>query len=254
MIDLEERPFLKKCRELYQGLLDFFFPPLCLSCDERLLPDEEYYCGVCYGDFEYVPRPICSICGAPLGNRVIEKVVCPDCPPRPIHFDRARAPLLYTGPVVPGVIAMKFNHRLEMAEYFARILFYYLKTEMKEEVFDGIVPVPLHPRRYLKRGYNQSEEMGMMLSQRMGIPLWPELMHRIRNTPPQTRLEHSQRKKNVTGAFEVVYPDPIKERHILLLDDVYTTGSTLNACASVLKAVGARKVTALTLCRAIKVP
>jgi ComF family protein len=254
MIDLEERPFLRKGWELYQDLLDFFFPPLCISCDERLLPDEEYYCGTCYRDFEYVPQPLCVVCGAPLGNRVIERDVCPDCPPKPIYFDRARAPLLYDGPVVPGVIAMKFNHRLEMAEYFGRILFYYLKTELKEEAFDCIVPVPLHPRRYLQRGYNQAEEMGTMLSGNMGIPLLPELMQRIRNTPPQTRLEHSQRRKNVMDAFEVVYPDPIRDKDILLLDDVYTTGSTLNACAGALKAAGARKVTALTLCRAIKAP
>ncbi|MBN1903127.1 ComF family protein [Candidatus Sumerlaeota bacterium] len=254
MIELEEHPILKKGWELYQDLLDFFFPPLCLSCDERLLPDEEYYCGICYGDFEYMPRPVCAVCGAPLGSRVIEKDTCPDCPPKPIYFDLARAPLLYDGPVVPGVIALKFNHRLEMAEYFSRILFYYIKTEMKDEAFDAIVPVPLHFKRYLKRGYNQAEEMGRFLSKNLGMPLLPEVMKRIRNTPPQTRLEHSRRKKNVAGAFEVFYPDPIKDRHIILLDDVYTTGSTLNAAASALKSAGASKVTALALCRAIKAP
>jgi ComF family protein len=254
MIDLEERPILRKGWELYQDLLDFFFPPLCLICEERLLPDEEYYCGTCYKDFEYVPRPLCAVCGAPLGNRVIEKEYCPDCPPKPIHFDTARAPLLYDGPVVPGIIAMKFNRRLEMAEYFGRILFYYLKTEMKDENFDCIIPVPLHPRRYLERGYNQSEEMGMFLSRKTGIPLFPELLRRIRNTPPQTSVEHSGRRKNVTGAFNVVYPDPVKGHRVLLLDDVYTTGSTLNAAAGALKDAGAAKVTALTLCRAIKAP
>jgi ComF family protein len=154
--------------------------------------------------------------------------------------------------VVDGVIALKFHHRLELAEFFARILIYYIKMDMKENGFEGIVPVPLHFRRYHTRGYNQTEEIGKVLSRSLDLPLWPEVLRRKRHTRPQTRLAHSERMKNVNDAFAPAFVEHIQDKHVLLLDDVYTTGSTLNVCARVLKEAGAREVTALTLCRALK--
>jgi ComF family protein len=168
-----------------------------------------------------------------------------------VYFDRARAPLLYNGPIVEAVIALKFRQRIELAEFFARILLYHVKMEMNKEKFDCIVPVPLHYRRFYSRGFNQSEEIGRFLAGWMSVPLWTETLRRARPTKPQTRLAHADRLKNVRDAFVIFHADPVKERHVLLLDDVFTTGSTVNACAMALKEAGVRRVTALTLCRAI---
>jgi len=251
MIPLEEHSFIRSCSELYRGFLNFFFPPLCLSCDERLLEGEEIFCSRCHSALESVPLPLCPLCGAPVGKRLIEKNRCPDCPQKPVYFDRARAPLLYNGPIVQAVIALKFMHRIELADFFARLLLYYMKMEMEREKVDGIVPVPLHYRRFYSRGFNQSEEIGRILAGWMRVPLWTEVLRRARATKPQTRLAHADRLKNVQDAFVIFHSDPVKEKHVLLLDDVYTTGSTLNACARALKEAGVSKVTALTLCRAI---
>ena len=251
MIPSEEQYFSRKCSELYQGLLEFFFPRLCLSCDERLLEGEEIFCSRCHNALIPVPLPQCPLCGAPLGNRVIEDDRCPDCPPKQVYFDRARAPLLYHGPIVEAVIALKFRQRIELAEFLARILLYHVKMEMNKEKFDCIVPVPLHYRRFYSRGFNQSEEIGRFLAGWMSAPLWAEVLRRSRPTKPQTRLAYADRLKNVRDAFEIFHAEPVKDRHVLLLDDVYTTGNTLNACAKVLKEAGARKVTALAVCRAI---
>jgi len=254
MLYLEEHPVLKRMWNLYQEFLEFFFPPFCLSCEERLSRGDEFFCSVCYRAFEPIPLPLCDVCGAPLGNRVIEKRYCPQCPTRPVYFDQARAPLLYHGPVVQGILALKFRYQIELAEFFARILVYYLNMELKTGVFDAIIPVPLHFRRYVHRGYNQAGQIGKELSRYTGVPLWENLVRRTRHTSPQTRLEHSRRFQNVEGAFELVYPEPIKGKHILLLDDVYTTGSTLNACAKALREGGIGKITALAVCRAIAPP
>ncbi len=251
MIPVEEHFFAKNFRELYRGFLDFFFPPLCLACDEKLPEGEEIFCPRCHSALESVPLPLCPLCGAPLGTRALAGDRCPDCPQNPVYFDQARASLLYKGPIVEAVVALKFRLRIELADFFARILLYYVKMEMKGEKIDGIVPVPLHYRRFYSRGFNQAEEIGRSLASGINAPLWPEVLRRARSTRPQTRLSHAERLKNVRDAFEIFHAEPVKDAHVLLLDDVYTTGSTLNACAHVLKQAGARRVTALAVCRAI---
>ena len=248
---LDQHPLAGRLWEWYRDILDFFFPPQCVSCHERLLEGDEYFCSGCHGAFEPVPLPHCPLCGAPTGNKVLMKNRCPACPEGEVFYTRARAPLLYQGPVVDGIVALKFHRRLELTELFARVLLYYLKRDQADLSFDGIVPVPLHYRRFHQRGYNQSEEIGRVLSRHLGITLWAEVLRRTRYTRPQTRLAHRERRGNVQDAFEVVYAEPVRDRRVLLLDDVYTTGSTMNACARVLKEAGAREVTALTVCRAI---
>jgi len=244
-------PFIAKVRDIYEGFLSFFFPPLCLSCDERLLVGDEVFCDTCRSCFEFISHPYCELCGAPVTGKLHEEGCCSNCPAPPVHFTRARAALLYQGAVAEGVIAFKFMRRVEVGELLARILFVFLKNEMGDVTFDGIVPVPLHFWRFHKRGYNQAEVMGKVLSDLMNIPLLPEALRRRRATKPQSRLAHSERMANVGDAFEIAFAQPIRGAHVLLLDDVYTTGSTLNACAKVLKDAGAREVTALTACRAI---
>ena len=247
-----EHPILSRLWDLYKDLLAFFFPPICVSCGEKLSRDDEHFCSACRSTFTSVPRPQCPTCGAPLGNKVIEGKRCPNCPQDTIYFDRARAPLLYEGAIADGIIALKFHSRPELAELFGRILFFFLRTRLKDLRIDGIVPVPLHPRRFYTRGFNQAEEIANTLSKLSGLPIWGEVLRRTRHTRPQTRLPHSLRGQNVMGAFVVTFAEPIRQRHVILLDDVYTTGSTLNACAGALKRAGAREITALTVCRAVK--
>lgn len=247
-----ESSIMSPIRRIYEDALAFFFPPVCLSCGERLIAEESVYCETCRGGFDYIAKPFCDLCGAPIQGAPDEENRCRNCPVSPVHFTRARAALLYQGAIAEGVIAFKFKRRLEMAEFFARILFVFIEKEMKGAKFDAIVPVPLHFLRFFHRGYNQAEEIGRILAKMLGIPLWTEALRRRRATKPQTRLAHAKRHANVRDAFGIIHADPVSGARILLLDDVYTTGNTLNACSKVLKEEGAREITALTVCRAIR--
>ena len=119
----------------------------------------------------------------------------------------------------------------------------------REQRFDVIVPMPLHWRKRLQRGFNQAELLGRQVSNRTGIPLVNALKRRKR-TDPQAGLTRAQRRTNVAGAFEVRRPADVQGRHVLLIDDVLTTGATASACSAVLKRAGASRVTVLTLARA----
>jgi len=252
MLRAQKSAYENPIRRIYEDALAFFFPPMCASCKERLAPDEDIFCGSCRSGFEYISKRFCDLCGAPIHGAPNEEKRCRNCPALPVHFTRARAALLYQGAVADGIIAFKFNRRLEMAEFFARTLFMFIETEMKGARFDVLIPVPLHFLRFFHRGYNQAEEIGRILAKMLGIPLWTEVLSRRRATKPQTRLSHAKRHANVRDAFAARFTEPYSRAHILLLDDVYTTGNTLNACSKVLKEAGAWEITAMTVCRAIK--
>ena len=232
-------------------LLSFFFPPVCTGCGEKLRENESFFCSVCHDAFDSIPPPICPLCGAPLGNHVLETRKCPECPSGEVHFDSARSAFLYRGAIAEGVKAFKFRSRIELSELFARILYYQIRKKMSGKKFDVIVPVPLHFRRYMQRGYNQAGEIARIISRETYIDHFPDAIKRVRATKAQSGLHHDDRRENVKDAFSPSPGDRLKNKKVLLIDDVYTTGSTINACAGAIKKGGAESVTALTICRAL---
>ena len=244
----------RACADAWQSLLEFFFPPMCNSCAERLAEGEEHFCSSCFSAFEPLPLRVCHQCGAPLSPRQIEMDTCPDCPPPPVYFNQSRAAYYYKGAIVDGVHALKFSARLELAPWFARQLFERVEKDMASWRPDGVIPVPLHFWRRIQRGYNQSEELARHFCRLANLPLWPDALRRTRSTHPQSRLKGLRRQDNVRGAFGPRRPELYTGKHVLLMDDVHTSGSTLNACAGVLMETGAARVTALTLCRAVAEP
>jgi ComF family protein len=161
-------------------------------------------------------------------------------------FDAAFAYGEYEGPLRKLIHEFKYSGVTPLAGKLGPLLSGALPREQK---FDVIVPMPLHWRKRLERGFNQSELLAKFLSERTGIPVAVGLRRR-KSTAPQAGLTRAQRRTNVAGAFEVDQRDRIDGRHVLLIDDVLTTGATASACAAVLKRAGARRVTVLTLARA----
>ena len=218
--------------------LDLLFPTSCLGCGS----EGSILCPSCLRTLPRLHPPYCQRCGIPYPSRI-----CPSCLSSPPVIDGIRSPLLYQDLAREAIIHLKYHNLKVLAQPLAEILADYLAEGSFE--FDVLVPVPLHPKRLRLRGYNQSALLARNLSQLIGVPLREDILVRVRDTPSQTSLGGSERRRNVAEAFESRVE--LKGWGILLLDDVCTTGATLDACATALKKAGAGSVWGLTLAREV---
>ena len=210
---------------LLRVLENAVMPLRCVFCGTRTERPEQYICTGCDGDLpriESPPPPISS----------------------PLEFDIA--PLAYEFPVDAAIKALKFQRRLFYAPALAELLS--RECDRLPDDIDAVLPVPLHWRRKWFRGFNQADEIGAPVAKHLGIPLIRSV-RRIRSTPFQSGLSARQRSKNLRAAFSV--RERLRFQHVLIVDDVITTGTTTRQIASVLKKAGAKKVSALAVARAL---
>ncbi|HYO13013.1 MAG TPA: ComF family protein [Thermoanaerobaculia bacterium] len=232
-------------RTLLDRLVHALLPAPCLECGEPLPARGTALglCAVCRGRLKRLPEAACEICARPLPLHAPPPgFLCALCRESPPGFDRLLALWSYEPPLDKVVQALKFNRLDYLGSHLAQAL----ADELEDDLagFDGIVPVPLHWRRRLARGYNQAEWIARPLARSLGLPLIPALTRR-RATPPQTRLGRQDRLANLRRAFRARHPERLRGRDLLLVDDVATTGATLDAAATALKKAGAATVTAL---------
>ena len=192
----------------------------------------------------------CPVCHEVYERGAATLSVCPNCLNRNWSLDQARAPYRADGVVRDHILAFKYNQAFY---YLPRLVDwiekgYQLYYAGIEPPFDALVPVPLHPRKQRERGFNQADEIALFLARRIRLPRMA-CLRRIHESPTQTRLTRAQRLKNPQGAFEVKSRFDIKKKRLLLLDDVFTTGATADACARALKKAGAAYVAVLTIAR-----
>lgn len=232
--------------------VDAVLPPLCLVCHAPVA-DPSSLCPACWLMMPFLAAPLCARCGTPLPEDLPGAVpagsICAACHAQPPRFDHARAALAYDDTSRPLVLAYKHADRLDLAPLFARWLIQ-AGPELVAEA-DCVVPVPLHRWRLLRRQYNQSALLAQAVAKATGKRYLATTLIRARATPSQAGLRRGARQRNVAGAFRVDRPDAIAGRAVLLIDDVHTTGATLDACAGVLKRAGARRVDALTIARVV---
>ena len=217
-------------------LADFFYPQRCVGCSRRA---SDVLCRSCFEALPEITPPSCKRCGLPTA---FEAYGCDGCRTVELAFDGARAPLRYEGVGKGAVHALKYGGYRRVVE---RLMAPLMAGCLEGERFDAVVPVPLHRARLAKRGFNQAELMARSVSVGIGAPFL-DTLRAVRETRDQVELTASSRRENVAGAFEP--RGPVTGR-VLLVDDVMTTGATMNECARVLKTSGAREVYALTLCR-----
>lgn len=235
-------------RGVARRLLHLLLPACCLGCAEPLLSSAPLgLCAPCRGKLAPLGPTICAVCARPLG--AFEPPAgyrCGACRERPPAFDRLLARWTYRPPLDAVVQGLKFRR----LDYLGHHLADALAEELGEALagFDGIVPVPLHWRRRLARGYNQAERIASPLAARLGLPLLPAL-RRARRTPPQTSLGKAERLANLRQAFRVPRPGGVCGLRLLLVDDVATTGATLDAAAAALRRAGAAGVIAVVAAR-----
>lgn len=245
------RPVLASLRRMGTSLADALFPPRCLACAETA-GSAGALCQACWGALAFLDESVCKRCGIPIEDPYGLQSDCVACLARPPAFARARSVLRYdTG----RDLILRFKHadRTDYAPAFAAWL-ERAGAPLIEDA-DVIVPVPLHRWRLLRRRFNQAALLANALARRTGLPVLPTALTRTRATPSQGVMVSARaRRRNVLGAFAVsprARPH-LEGRHVLLVDDVMTTGATLEACTRVLRRAGAAEVSALTLARVVK--
>lgn len=234
-------------------MLDLLYPPLCRWCQERLpRHDGRNVCDSCWNRMDFIQDPVCQICGHPLEAWQPENRRCARCPIGEIHFDRAVAVVRYSGVLRESIHWFKYRYKKALRESLGQLMLQGMRERLVAEPYDAILPVPLHWWKQRWREFNQAALLAQPLAHHRQVPLLDQALVRTKYTRPQSNLgAHQARRKNIAGAFSVVQPIAVQGLSILLVDDLYTSGSTVNECARVLKAAGARRVDVLTLARAI---
>lgn len=230
--------------------VNLLFPPRCPSC-HAYVEAEGNFCAACFSKLRLIEEPCCVTCGAPFAFPTEAETRCPTCLVTPPHYDHARAALVYDAVSAPLVSALKFNDQwANLDRYVAMMLRAGSSLTSGAEL---LVPVPLHWRRLLRRKFNQSALLAYGLSKRTDIPCVPDMLTRVRYTKPQMRMKREERLKNVKRVFAVreEKEEILRHKTVLLIDDVVTTGATVNACAQVLKRAGAKEVRVLSLAKTV---
>jgi len=219
-------------------LLDMLFPERCPMCDKILSGKEAHICDTCNAEVKIVKEPYCMKCGKPV---LREEEYCKDCVRHSHTFDRGRTLFVYEGAVKKSIYRFKYAGRKQYAKQYAYFAERELGNFIREVAPDALVPVPLHKKRFRKRGYNQAQLFAGALGRQMGIPVETKLVKRIKNTLPQKELDLSARQNNLKKAFKLCRND-VKLNTIIIIDDIYTTGSTIDALAQLFRDAGAERI------------
>lgn len=219
-------------------LIELLFPRRCPICDRPVDKMGKYICKNCKPKIRYVKSPYCFKCGKPLKDNARE--YCTDCQKAAHLFDRGRAMYEYET-VKEAIYRFKYEGRKEYATFFGRQMAGKFSQEISEWKPDALIPVPLHKDRLKERGYNQSALLARELGNVLNIPVNEEIVCREKPTVPQKELNGKERENNLKNAFKIRQND-VKLKTIIVVDDIYTTGSTMNAIAQCLKEAGVQKV------------
>ena len=239
---------LLPARAVGRRLLDFALPPRCPACG-TITPEPHLFCLSCWQSLAFLGEPCCARCGLPFPFEAASEAECGRCLADPPRFDRLRAAVAY-GPVARRVaLKLKYSGRPGVAETLAALMLRHVHPG--DEAL--LVPVPLHRWRIWKRGYNQSALLASALARRSGVPARLDLLRRKRATPPLRGLGRRERALAVRGAFEIPRDRrvEIEGRRVILVDDVFTSGATADACALTLKRAGAAAVDVLCWARVV---
>lgn len=241
----------RAARAVPRSALDLVFPAACVSCRRELNGDhaEEKdvpLCGECRAQLQLLTGPACRRCGAPLPNQVGG---CVHCRGRRHWFHAAIAAGRYAGRLRELVLRMKRTDRVSLV--MGRLVWQCCEEQLVAVDADAVAAVPMHWRRRWAHGTNSAAVLAEILARKLRRPLWRDSMRRRRNTPPQFSLSPLERRANVRGAFSVRAGYPIEKAHVLLVDDIMTSGATCNEAARMLRKAGARRVTVVVAARAV---
>lgn len=234
----------KKLVGIYKKILELVFPPRCVICEE-VLPPGRMICPTCYENLPFIGAQYCMKCGKPL--RLQTQELCEDCLKRKHYFTKGIAIWTYGASLKKSLYRFKYDNKRYYASYYAQECLNQHQTLLERMDAQAIAPVPLHRSKMRARGYNQAQLLAKELGVRLGKPVLPNLIRRTRKTTPQKNLNDKERNKNVKNAFKIEQ-NSVKLKRILLVDDIYTTGSTVDEISRILLQAGVQEIYVLTLC------
>lgn len=223
---------------------DLLFPRRCPVCGGVAMPKGRLICPACLKQLSFVSSPACMKCGKEIGSR--DQEYCADCIRQKKSFTRGFALLNYDSRAAVSMAAVKYHNKREYLDFYARAAALRFEKQFRQAGIQVIVPVPVHASRLKTRGFNQAAVLAEKLSAELGIP-WEELLIRVKKTDPQKSLGSAERLKNLRGAFEAEQEAGKWER-VLLVDDIYTTGSTAEICSRALLKTGVKQVFVFAVC------
>lgn len=235
----------------FRALVDLVLPPRCPAC--RVIVDgDDHFCARCWPDLAFITPPWCACCGTPFAHDMGTGALCGACLAEPPRFASARAALAYGGPARDVILGLKHGDRLHLARLMGRAM-----QRVGSELLDPagrplLVPVPLHWTRLVRRGANQAALLTKAIGRLSGAEVALFALSRVKPTPSSRGLGRQARARNVRGVFRVVDKAAVRGRRIIIIDDVLTTGATVEACARVLRRAGAAEVHVLTFARVIR--
>lgn len=224
-------------------MLSFLFPSVCPLCGKNLLEKGHQICQSCSTKEIFVKEPVCYSCGKPLNSS--EKEFCRDCRKYPKNFRRGMGLCVYQEPVKGSLAAIKYKNKREFAEYYIKETGKRKGRQLRELGVDAIVPVPLHKKKQRKRGFNQAEIFAKGIGGIIGCRVEKNLVRRIVYTKPQKKLNKRERKQNLMSAFSgnlKAYKKAGCPKKILVVDDIYTTGATVQGVTNALLFMGVQEV------------
>lgn len=238
--------------DFFSEISDTLFPPLCLGCSQVLTCGQhEVFCPDCRLRITFLTGSRCPVCGIIFPDSPSDNHLCGVCLGKKPCFDSARAAVAYDGVIIEAIHKFKYGRNVTAGVALARLLADFDFSDIEPCSFDTVLPVPLHIRRLRERGFNQALIFARTLGKKYRIDVDFSLLKRHKFTLTQTGLNKKEREQNISGAFVVAQPKILSGRKLLLVDDVYTTGATINECARILKESGAGQVAVLTLARVL---
>ena len=233
----------KNIKQIVKGIADAIYPKTCPFCD-RIIKREQDICVECYSKLRYIEEPYCKKCGKQLHKQEVE--YCYDCATSIHIYKKGMAVFAYNDMVSKSIYRFKYHNR----RYYAKAYGYAMAKRCGEMIKswqpDVLIPVPIHSKKMQKRGYNQAELIARELSALINIPIDNRCLRRTRHTKAQKELNRNERKKNLEKAFKIS-SNVVEYKKIVLIDDIYTTGSTIDECAKVLMEAGVKEVFFISL-------
>ena len=241
-----------RVQDWLQAGLGLLYPETCQLChSHRARARDGLVCPDCWSQVRFIRPPFCERCGLPFGGDLTTEFECANCADMDFHFTAARAAVIARSVVLDAIHHFKYSRALWFEPFLADLLLREAVPALRLADWDCIVPVPLHPLKFREREFNQAEVLARHLSRALGIPMNTRLLRRIQRTATQTLLSREQRAANMRGAFAARASIALAGQRIILVDDVFTTGATTNACAKALRTAGAAAVCVWTVARGL---
>lgn len=239
-----------------EPLVTFIYPAACRECGNLIGIDRvPYICDDCWEKIECLEPPWCERCGIPAYDQdalvLNSPPICSECLANPPSYGKLRAAAFYEPTVREAIHLLKYGRKRALAKHLVQLMQHRLPCDLSGEDYDMLLPIPLHKRRYRKRGFNQSELFAAGVSSIWSVPVRKDILLRVRNTVALSTLNsQAERVETITGAFDLRAPEAVQGKRILLIDDIFTTGTTIDEAVRILRPANPSTIDVLVLCRA----